>query len=124
MAGYSSMNLLLQLFPILFLIVFVLIIGCIIFVVVRGASQWHRNNRSPVLTVRAQVVTKRSDIIRRSHDDHGIRTSTTYYATFQVESGDRWEFLIPREEYGMLVEGDQGSLTFQGTRYLGFQRQR
>ena len=34
------------------------------------------------------------------------------------------ELLIPREEYGMLVEGDQGSLTFQGTRYLGFQRRR
>ena len=25
-------------------------------------------------------------------------------------------------EYGMLVEGDKGKLTFQGTRYLGFER--
>jgi len=26
------------------------------------------------------------------------------------------------QEYGMLVEGDKGNLTFQGTRYLGFER--
>ena len=25
-------------------------------------------------------------------------------------------------EFGMLVEGDRGKLTFQGTRYLGFER--
>ncbi|MFR6039688.1 MAG: DUF2500 family protein, partial [Faecalibacterium prausnitzii] len=25
-------------------------------------------------------------------------------------------------DYGMLVEGDIGKLSFQGTRYLGFQR--
>ena len=25
-------------------------------------------------------------------------------------------------QYGLLVEGDRGNLTFQGTRYLGFQR--
>ena len=49
-------------------------------------------------------------------------TSTTYYATFQVESGDRMEFSVSGAEYGMLAEGDQGSLTFQGTRYLGFER--
>ena len=27
-------------------------------------------------------------------------------------------------EYGLLAEGDRGKLTFQGTRYLGFERQR
>ncbi|MBO5258463.1 MAG: DUF2500 family protein, partial [Clostridia bacterium] len=27
-----------------------------------------------------------------------------------------------RTRYGMLVEGDKGYLTFQGTRYLGFER--
>ena len=49
-------------------------------------------------------------------------SSTRYYATFQVESGDRMELYIPRNEYGLLAEGDRGKLTFQGTRYLGFER--
>ena len=39
-----------------------------------------------------------------------------------LESGDRMEFLIPGAEYGMLIQGDCGRLTFQGTRYLGFER--
>jgi hypothetical protein len=32
------------------------------------------------------------------------------------------ELRVDGEEYGLLVEGDQGLLTFQGTRYLGFER--
>ena len=51
-------------------------------------------------------------------------TSTSHYVTFQVESGDRMELNVTGSEYGLLVEGDQGRLTFQGTRYLGFERQR
>ena len=55
---------------------------------------------------------------------HGFHTtsSTTYYVTFQVESGDRMEFHVSGLEYGMLAEGDTGRLTFQGTRYLSFER--
>ena len=29
---------------------------------------------------------------------------------------------VPRSEFGLLVEGDEGVLSFQGTRYLGFDR--
>ena len=50
-------------------------------------------------------------------------TSTTYYVTFQVESGDRMELNLSGQEYGLLAEGDRGKLTFQGTRYLGFERE-
>lgn len=48
--------------------------------------------------------------------------NTTYYVTFQFESKERMEFLVRGREYGMLVEGDYGRLTFQGIRYLGFER--
>ena len=44
------------------------------------------------------------------------------YVTFQVESGDRMELSIDGSEYGLLAEGDEGVLTLQGTRYLGFDR--
>ncbi len=50
-------------------------------------------------------------------------TSTTYFVTFQVDSGDRMELPVGGYEFGMLAEGDRGKLSFQGTRYLGFQRQ-
>ena len=51
-----------------------------------------------------------------------MRTNTTYYVTFEVESGDRMEMCVDGQQYGMLAEGDSGKLTFQGTRYLGFDR--
>ena len=46
-----------------------------------------------------------------------------YYVTFQVDSGDRIELNLNGNEYGMLIEGDKGKLSFQGTRYLGFMRE-
>ena len=42
--------------------------------------------------------------------------------TFQVDSGDRMEFSVTGQDYGMLIEGDRGTLSFQGTRYQGFER--
>lgn len=53
---------------------------------------------------------------------YSTSTSTSHYVTFQVESGDRMEFVVSGSDYGMLTEGDIGKLSFQGTRYLGFER--
>ncbi len=113
-------------FGIMFAIVFVLVIGIFVFAVVRGISQWNKNNHSPRLTVPATVMAKRTNVSRHCHGGanghHHHHTSTTYYVTFQVESGDRMELHVAGSEFGMLIEGDRGKLTFQGTRYLGFER--
>ena len=100
-------------------VIFVLVFGIIIVAMVRGIGEWNKNNHSPKLTVSVTVVAKRSDVDRGIETMH---TFTSYYVTFQVESGDRMEFEVSDMEYGMLAEGDSGELTFQGTRYLNFQR--
>ena len=120
--GMGGFDLIFSLFPFLFITVFVIVIGMFIVTTVRGVGTWSKNNASPRLTVSAEVVTKRTNVSHHHHQDSMSHTSTTYYATFQVESGDRMEFSVSGAEYGMLAEGDQGSLTFQGTRYLGFER--
>ena len=101
-------------------VMFVLVFGIIIVTMVRGIGEWNKNNQSPKLTVPVTVVAKRSDVHRGIETMH---TFTSYYVTFQVESGDRMEFEISDTEYGMLAEGDSGELTFQGTRYLNFRRE-
>ena len=115
-----------DMFGIMFTIVFVLAIGTFIVTAVRGIGQWNKNNNSPRLTVPATVVAKRTNVTRHRHNGanghHHHHTSTTYYVTFQVKSGDRMELETAGSEYGLLVEGDNGKLTFQGTRYLGFER--
>ncbi|MBQ8382376.1 MAG: DUF2500 domain-containing protein [Clostridia bacterium] len=109
----------------MFYIVFFLVIGVFVVTFVKGISQWNKNNNSPRLSVDATVVTKRTQVRHHhhNHDGHMHTThSTSYYVTFQVASGDRMELHVPATEYGMLVEGDYGILSFQGTRYLGFER--
>lgn len=119
------------LFGVMFAAVFLLVISVFIVAFVKGISQWNKNNHSPRLTVPATVVSKRADVSHHRHANagdatgaHGYHTSTStsYYVTFQVESGDRMELHMSGSEYGLLIEGDRGNLTFQGTRYLGFER--
>ena len=113
-------------FNIMFTIVFILVIGTFVVILVKGISEWNKNNHSPRLTVPATIIAKRTNVSRHRHgganSHHHYHTSTTYYVTFQVESGDRMEFHISGQEYGLLIEGDHGNLSFQGTRYLGFER--
>lgn len=126
-SGFGGGGFMFTIFPIIFFIIFALVIGTFIVVIVKGASQWNKNNHSPVLTVSATIVSRRMDVSHGhvSHDNTShVSSSSSYYITFQVESGDRMEFLVPDAEYGLLVEGDIGKLTFQGTRYKGFIRER
>ena len=50
-------------------------------------------------------------------------TSTWYYATFELASGERREFSLSGPEYGLLADGDEGRLTYQGTLFRHFDRQ-
>ena len=111
-------------FEAMFSLIFILFIGTFAFILVKGIGQWHHNNQSPRLTVQAKVVSKRSDVsFHHSANDHMMHTSSTsYYVTFEVKSGDRMEFSVSGREYGMLAENDMGELTFQGTRYIEFIR--
>ena len=112
--------------PVMVCLIFLFVIGFLIFQAVAGFKQWNKNEYLPRLTVPATVVAKRTNVSRHHHSHPGhaghVSSSTSYYATFQFASGDRLELHVSGYEYGMLVEGDQGELTFQGTRYLGFQR--
>ena len=115
-----------DLFGIIFSLVWVLFLAVFLVTIGRMILQWNKNNHSPRLTVDATVVAKRADISRHHHngvnDHHHYHHSTSYYVTFQVESGDRMELHMAGHEYGLLIEGDKGKLTFQGTRFLNFQR--
>ena len=102
-------------FPLMFLLVFVIVIGMFAFGVISGIKTWNKNNNSPRLTVIATVVSKRMDVSHHQHHNagdatgaHGYHTTSTtsYFVTFEVESGDRMELHVSGTEYGMLVEGD------------------
>ena len=122
--GFALMD---RLFPLMFLVVFIFIISTIVGSLVSGAKRKHKNDQSPRVTADAKVVSKRMQVgqNRQSSGDNDMMRSYTYskyFVTVEFESGDRLELPVDGSDYGLLVEGDTGKLSFQGTRYLGFQR--
>lgn len=118
-------------FEILFCVVFAVIAVVIVVNLVKDTRDWNQNNHSPRLTVSCRIIGKRVEVSYTTNPvggdvsgAHGMQTisSTTHYVTFQVESGDRMEFRVDGREYGLLAEGDFGKLSFQGTRFLDFER--
>ncbi len=102
---------------------FIIFICVFIYILVGNIRQWHKNNQSPIVDADAKIVTKRQH--RTTHHngtDNIPHSSTSYYVTFEFKSGDRLELCVKGSEYGLLAEGDKGTLKFQGTRYLGFER--
>ncbi|MCT4662276.1 MAG: DUF2500 domain-containing protein [Tissierellales bacterium] len=117
-------NFMFDVFPYIFGAMFILIFGMFLTAIVKGIQQWDKNNKSPVLTVDAKIVAKRVDQRRSSSSNDHMSDSirTDYYVTFEFDSGDRSEFELQGNQYGLLIEGDRGKLTFQGTRYKDFKR--
>ena len=97
----------------------------------RGLFVWIKNNNSPQETVNARVVTKRMKVTGHGRsmmnsntamNRMGSSTWTNYFVTFELETGKRLELGVKDKEYALLAEGDQCVLSFQRTRYLGFEQ--
>ena len=105
---------------VIFFLIFIVITGFCIFIfatiIRKGIKQVKQDNNSPILEVDAKVIAKRS----RVSGNNMIHQS--YYVTFEEESGKRMELRVEGSTFGLLVEGDFGKLTFQGSRFLNFER--
>lgn len=105
------------------IVIFTLIAGVIIFKIISGISTWVTNNNSEKITTSARIVAKRSNINHSSNmNTNSSHSTTTYYITFELQSGHRQEFQIKTKDYALLAEQDLGTLTYQGTRFLSFDR--
>ncbi len=70
----------------------------------------------PHETLFTKVVCKRFEIM-------GEHTMTIHYVTFEVkETGQRLQFPVSGFDYGFVVEGDEGTLEFQGNKFIKFER--
>lgn len=116
---------------ILFGLVAVLVICGVIFIFGKVIAENIRNSRAPIQTVSAFVL-KKSTSTSTNHQPvmgdatgaHGFFTSssTSYRVTFQLESGESCRMPVRSSEYRAIEEGDTGMLTYQGTRFISFER--
>jgi hypothetical protein len=105
-------------FFIVFALIALFILLTFVTIIFKGLSHWSRNNNSPLLTVPAVLVGKRQEHSRSSDS-----SSTWYYVTFEVPGhSNRLELPVHGHQWGTLVEGDRGQLTYQGTRFRSFDR--
>ena len=94
--------------------VIIIIIG-ISTAVIKGAKQ----AASPVTTVYGTIIAKRTEVDGRSNGP----TSTYYYATVETQDGNRKEYLIKAGIYGLIKEGDKGTIVLKGKRLLNIDLQ-
>lgn len=113
------------LFNVLFTIVPIIVIGGVIFVFGSIIYRAVTNVQQPLLTRRARVVAKRMRHSTHHHhhgDHHHSSVHTAYFVTFEFDDGSREEFSVRGDQYGLLAEGDIGTLQSQGTWFKGFDR--
>lgn len=102
-----------------------------IYILVKNLSGQAGIGLSPRTAVQAGVIDKKENISRTQHPLNndltgasGFTTSTrtSYEVTFQLSGGERKTFTVERAVYELLLEGDYGTLTYQGPKYIGFER--
>ncbi|WP_227793575.1 DUF2500 domain-containing protein [Paenibacillus guangzhouensis] len=98
---------------------FVVVIIAFIVKAVGAAGKWSSNNATDPVTRPCKVVAKRSKVWGGSGD---FSANTDYFITFEFEDRTRLELKIRNEQYGVIVEGDDGEVTYQGTRFKHFER--
>lgn len=103
--------------------------GALVFLVICAGTilrtlltEHHRRktDKAPRIQTRATVLSKRAncDNIAYSHlRDGGI----VFYVTFRTGDGSAVELTMGRNQYGGLTESSEGTLTYQGDRFLKFE---
>jgi Protein of unknown function (DUF2500) len=94
-----------------------LVVGIFILIVVSLVTTFIRNASSPRLAREVRVTGKRLSVSGGKNS-----SSTYYYATFEFPDGSREEFGVSSQIYGMIAEGDVGTLESQGTYVWNFHR--
>ena len=92
-----------------------LFVGIVGFPIIYWGVRWIKNNRSPVLTEHAMVLSMQLSV-QNTYD----RNDRFRFVYFRSQSFTSKELHMSLEQYAMLHEGDWGELSYQGTRFLGF----
>ena len=93
--------------------VFIGIVAAVVAVLVVYYRKKSRDDKSPVQTVSAKIVSMRPYV---------NRPNTAFYVMFEFSDGGRQELLVSPEASSVMAVNDMGTLTYQGTRFKKFER--
>lgn len=102
---------------------FAIIIGGITYQQIQKMRVSAHNDTLPVLATSATLISKRKDVIAQPpgiNPKNQIAPSTMFFASFRLPEGQTVEVQVDNLQFAGLTEGEQGRLTYRGTRFLGF----
>jgi len=112
--------------PTAWLIGMTIIMVIIFFSIAWSIVQWSRNNTESMCSEEARVVAiddRKSGMFVSSGRNSLFNLSREYHITFELLSNsERKKLHVPVDGHKTIAEGDEGVLTFQGTRYISFKR--
>lgn len=90
-------------------------------IILKAISTYVKNENSPVISTKAQLISKRRNTNTQT-DANGIMTTTeTLILIFELDTGSEIKFFVGGRVYKAILENEWGTLTFQGTRFLKFE---
>lgn len=110
------MALLIKFLPLMLIIALI----CLIVYAVRDMRRT-KSGFTPVYVKQARVCGKRSSINDSDGQPDDLLSMTSYFVEFIVETGERIELRVPNTVYETISETDEGTLKYQGERYIGFE---
>ena len=100
-------------FFLVWITVFVFIFRVAIKNIGKGVAETRANRNASLITADATVIAKRMHVF-------GDHSRTYYYVTFEFIDRRRLELKVPDDQYGYMIEGDVGALSYQGTMFVSF----
>ena len=122
----SSHNLALYIFTLMLFFLFLIASIGILTMMFNNGPVLTYNSSKPVLTVEGRIISKRFKTFQDTQNFGDMIPSynylAMYYVTFELEDKEQLEFCVSANEYEEFNEGDTGKLSYQGNKYLGFER--
>jgi hypothetical protein len=134
---FGGMGIGMAIFVVLFFMAFFGVIGLFIYRVASVGRAKAKMAAAPEVQAQGRVVDKRVETLSPGHTGVAELGSPNvvevpmgdgsawqlYKVTFEQAGGERFELSVPPEQYGLIIEGDSGTVTMKGGDLLSFSRE-
>ncbi|KEI09645.1 hypothetical protein Z957_04415 [Clostridium sp. K25] len=93
----------------------------VIVVIIKGIVTFIKNERSPIISTKAQLVYKKREYDTHTDNNLVMTTNETLILIFQLDTGSKLDFIVNYDTFTNIPEYQWGNLIFQGTRFLKFE---
>lgn len=92
-----------------------------IFIIYQWISTYIKNENSPIIATKAQLIKKIRSVSTSSDGNGGTSTSESLMLKFQLDTGSEIKLNVGSRIFRSISEYEWGTLTFQGTRFIRFE---